>query len=144
MGGPEDAWLSGTVRCFSMKKMRELEGQIQELAQNLAAGFGASAALDFRVPFHPVVNDDETTSFAGDVCASIAGEGNVVRTGAPGTGSEDFSFMTQQVPGCYLIIGNGEDSSALHNPGYDFNDQALVYGGSFFARVTERELARPQ
>jgi hippurate hydrolase len=141
---PDTAQISGTVRCFSMEKMRELEEQIQELARNLAAGFGASAALDFRVPFHPVVNDDEVTLFAGDVCASIAGEDNVLRTGAPGTGSEDFSFMTERVPGCYLIIGNGEDSSALHNPGYDFNDEALVYGGSFFARVTERELARVQ
>ena len=141
---PDTARLSGTVRCFSMQKMRELEAQTRELAQSVAAGYGASASLDFRVPFHPVVNDDEATRFAGDICASIAGEGNVLRSGAPGTGSEDFSFMTEQVPGCYLIIGNGEDSSALHNPGYDFNDEALVFGGSFFARVTERELARAQ
>jgi hippurate hydrolase len=49
--------------------------------------------------------------------------------------------MTEQVPGCYLVIGNGVQSSALHNPNYDFNDEALVFGGSFFARVTERELA---
>ena len=141
---PDAARLSGTVRCFSMQKMRELEAQTRELAESVAAGYGASATLDFRVPFHPVVNDDEATRFAGDICASIAGEGNVFRSGAPGTGSEDFSFMTEQVPGCYLIIGNGEDSSALHNPGYDFNDEALVYGGSFFARVTEHELARVQ
>ena len=52
--------------------------------------------------------------------------------------------MTEQVPGCYLIIGNGEDSSALHKPGDEINEEALVYGGSFFARVTERELARVQ
>lgn len=138
---PDTARLSGTVRTFSMQKMAEIEQQVRDLAQNVSAGFGASAALEFRVPFHPVVNDDATTTFAGDVCASIAGEDNVLRTGAPGTGSEDFSFMAEQVPGCYLIIGNGEDSGALHNPGYDFNDAALVYGGSFFARVTEGELA---
>ena len=137
---PESARLSGTVRTFSMDKMRQIEAQVQELAQRTAEAFGASAALDFKVPFHPVVNDEATTAFAGDVCASIAGDGNVLLTGAPGTGSEDFSFMAEQVPSCYLIIGNGEDSNALHNPGYDFNDDAIVYGGSFFARVTEQEL----
>ena len=137
---PDSARLSGTVRTFSMDKMRQIEAQVQDLAQSTAAAFGASAALNFKVPFHPVVNDEATTAFAGDVCASIAGDGNVLRTGAPGTGSEDFSFMAEQVPGCYLIIGNGEDSNALHNPGYDFNDDAIVYGGSFFARVTEQEL----
>ena len=137
---PDSARLSGTVRTFSMDKMRQIEAQVQDLAQSTAAAFGASAALNFKVPFHPVVNDEATTAFAGDVCASIAGDGNVLRAGAPGTGSEDFSFMAEQVPGCYLIIGNGEDSNALHNPGYDFNDDAIVYGGSFFARVTEQEL----
>ena len=137
---PDSARLSGTIRTFSMEKMREIEKQIHELAKNIAAGFGAAASLDFKVPFHPVVNEAATTMFAGDVCASIAGEESVFRTGAPGTGSEDFSFMAEKVPGCYVIIGNGEDSNGLHNPGYDFNDEALVYGGSFFARVTEREL----
>lgn len=138
---PDSARLSGTVRTFCLRKMHEIEQQVRDLAQSTAAGFGASASLDFQIPFHPVINDEATTAFAGDVCASIAGEGNVHRAGAPGTGSEDFSFMAEQVPGCYLIIGNGEHSSALHNPGYDFNDDALVYGGSFFARVAERELA---
>ena len=141
---PDSARLSGTLRTFSMDKMRQIETQVQDLAQSTAAAFGASATLEFKVPFHPVVNDEATTAFAGDICASIAGEGNVFRVGAPGTGSEDFSFMAEQVPACYLIIGNGEDSSALHNPGYDFNDAALVYGGSFFARVTEQELVAAQ
>ena len=141
---PDSARLSGTVRTFSMDKMRQIETQVQDLAQSTAAASGASATLEFKVPFHPVVNDEATTAFAGDICASIAGEGNVFRVGAPGTGSEDFSFMAEQVPACYLIIGNGEDSSALHNPGYDFNDAALVYGGSFFARVTEQELVAAQ
>ncbi len=141
---PDSARLSGTVRTFSMDKMRQIETQVQDLAQSTAAAFGASATLEFKVPFHPVVNDEATTAFAGDICASIAGEGNVFRVGAPGTGSEDFSFMAEQVPACYLIIGNGEDSGALHNPGYDFNDAALVYGGSFFARVTEQELVAAQ
>ena len=71
----------------------------------------------------------------------MVGQDNVITTGSAGTGSEDFSFMSNEVPGCYVIIGNGEDSNALHNPNFDFNDETLVYGGSFFARVTEKELA---
>ena len=92
---PDAARLSGTVRCFSMNKMRELEEQAQ-LAQSVAAGHGASVTLDFRVPFHPVVNDDEATQFAGDICASISGEGNVLRSGA-----------RVQVQRIFLYVGRG-------------------------------------
>ena len=61
----------------------------------------------------------------------------------PGTGSEDFSFMLEEVPGCYLLLGNGDEKGfrPVHNPGYDFNDEASVYGASFFAGIVERILA---
>lgn len=138
---PDSARLSGTIRTFSMEKMEELKSQLNALSRGIASAHGASANLIFEVPFHPVVNDEGATTFAADICNGLVGENNVDRTGDPGTGSEDFSFMAEQVPGCYLVLGNGEQSSALHNPNYDFNDEALVFGGSFFARVTERELA---
>jgi|TARA_B100000767_G_scaffold88800_1_gene85305 hippurate hydrolase len=138
---PDSARLSGTIRTFSMEKMKELESHLNALSQGIASAHGASANLIFEVPFHPVVNDEPATNFAAGICNDLVGENNVYRTGDPGTGSEDFSFMTEQVPGCYLVIGNGEQSNALHNPNYDFNDEALVFGGSFFARVTESELA---
>ena len=137
---PDSAILSGTVRTFSMDKMNEIEAQVESLCKGIAQAHGGSADVSFRVLFHPVVNEDAATVFAGDVCSSIVGENNVFRSGDPGTGSEDFSFMAEKVPGCYLIVGNGETSSPLHNPNYDFNDDALVYGGSFFARVIEKEL----
>ncbi len=137
---PDSARLSGTVRTFSMKKMKQIERQVETMCASVAQAHGGSAKLSFNVPFHPVVNEAATTAFAGDVCSGLVGDDNVLRSGDPGTGSEDFSFMAEQVPGCYLIIGNGEDSNALHNPNYDFNDDALVFGGSFFARVTEQEL----
>jgi hippurate hydrolase len=138
---PDSARLSGTIRTFSMEKMEELKSQLNALSRGIASAHGASANLIFEVPFHPVVNDEGATTFAADICNGLVGENNIYRTGDPGTGSEDFSFMAEQVPGCYLVLGNGEQSSALHNPNYDFNDEALVFGGSFFARVTERELA---
>ena len=137
---PDSAVLSGTVRTFSMDKMNAIETQVESLAKGIAQAHGGSAEVSFRVLFHPVVNEEAATAFAGDVCSNIVGESNVFRSGDPGTGSEDFSFMAARVPGCYLIVGNGETSSPLHNPNYDFNDDALVYGGSFFARVIEKEL----
>ena len=138
---PDSARLSGTVRTFSMELMEKIEARVNALATSICEANGASAELSFRVLFHPVMNEAGATTFAGDVCSGLVGDANVVRRGAPGTGSEDFSFMTEKVPGCYVIIGNGETSSSLHNPNYDFNDDALVYGGSFFARVVEQELA---
>ena len=138
---PDSARLSGTVRTFSMELMEKIEARVNALASSICEANGASAEVSFRVLFHPVMNEAGATTFAGDVCSGLVGDANVIRRGAPGTGSEDFSFMTEKVPGCYVIIGNGESSSSLHNPNYDFNDDALVYGGSFFARVVEQELA---
>ncbi len=138
---PDTATFSGTVRTFSMELMEKIEARVTAAAQSVAQAQGAQAEVSFRVLFHPVLNEAGATAFAGDVCAGLVGGGNVIHKGAPGTGSEDFSFMTEKVPGCYVIIGNGESSSSLHNPNYDFNDAALVYGGSFFARVVEQELA---
>lgn len=138
---PDTAAFSGTVRTFSMELMEKIEARVTAAAQSVAQAQGAQAEVSFRVLFHPVLNEAGATAFAGDVCTGLVGAGNVIHKGAPGTGSEDFSFMTEKVPGCYVIIGNGESSSSLHNPNYDFNDAALVYGGSFFARVVEQELA---
>jgi amidohydrolase len=138
---PDSATLSGTVRTFSMELMEKIEARVNALASSICEANGASAKVSFRVLFHPVMNEAGATTFAGDVCSGLVGDANVIRSGAPGTGSEDFSFMTEKVPGCYVIIGNGETSSSLHNPNYDFNDDALAYGGSFFARVVEQELA---
>ena len=138
---PDSASLSGTVRTFSMELMEKIEARVNALASSICEANGASAEVSFRILFHPVMNEAGATTFAGDVCSGLVGDANVIRSGAPGTGSEDFSFMTEKVPGCYVIIGNGESSSSLHNPNYDFNDDALAYGGSFFARVVEQELA---
>jgi hippurate hydrolase len=74
----------------------------------------------------------------------VVGEDNVERNPAPIMASEDFSFMLEQVPGCYLNVGGGADegSCEVHNPGYDFNDAALPFGASFYARLIETRLAR--
>ena len=138
---PESAMLSGTVRTFAIDKMQEIERQMISISEGISKAHGGTALVDFNTLFLPVLNEEEATDLATEVCRDMVGEDNVTTTGSAGTGSEDFSFMSNEIPGCYVIIGNGEDSNALHNPNFDFNDEALVYGGSFFARVIEKELA---
>ena len=141
---PEKAVLSGTVRTFAIDKMQEIEQQMISISEGISKAHGGTALVEFNTLFLPVLNEEEATDLATEVCKDMVGQDNVITTGSAGTGSEDFSFMSNEVPGCYVIIGNGEDSNALHNPNFDFNDEALVYGGSFFARVIEKELALDQ
>ena len=141
---PESAILSGTVRTFAIDKMQEIERQMISISEGISKAHGGTALVEFNTLFLPVLNEEEATDLAIEVCRDMVGQDNVITTGSAGTGSEDFSFMSNEVPGCYVIIGNGEDSNALHNPNFDFNDEALVYGGSFFARVIEKELALDQ
>jgi hippurate hydrolase len=123
-----------------MPLMQRIEQRMNDLVKGICTAHGASGTVDFRTIFHPVVNDPAASELAAEVCDELVGVENVIRDGAPGTGSEDFSFMAEQVPGCYLNLGNGEDSHPLHNHDYDFNDGALVYGASFFARIVEKSL----
>ena len=140
---PQTARLSGTVRTFSMDVMNLVEERIRRLAGQVAGAFGAAATVDFRAIFHPTVNDRTEAGFAAEVCSEIVGSERVERNPALIMASEDFSFMLERVPGCYINLGNGdgEDSCDVHNPGYDFNDEALPLGATFFARVVERKLA---
>jgi hippurate hydrolase len=142
---PQTAELGGTVRAFSRATMQAIEAHLRRVAEGTAAAFGATAMLDFRVPFAPTVNDAEQAEFAAAICTELVGAENVVRNPPLIMASEDFSFMLEQVPGCYLNIGNGleEGGCEVHNPAYDFNDQALPLGAAFFVRAVETRLAVP-
>jgi hippurate hydrolase len=139
---PASAYLSGTVRTFSNSVMTHIQERMCVLAESTAKGYGATVNFDFRDIFHPVVNDETQSAFAASVCAGLVGEDNVHVNLPPGTGSEDFSFMLEQVPGCYLLIGNGDGAARhpVHHPSYDFNDEASVYGATFFAELAEQRL----
>jgi hippurate hydrolase len=140
---PQTARLSGTVRAFSKDVLELVERNIARIARGVAEGFGAGAKTDFRLIFAPLINDPQQAEFAAGVCAELVGAENVRRDPSLIMASEDFSFMLNEVPGCYLNIGNGEGEGAceVHNPSYDFNDRALPYGASFFARLVEKRLA---
>jgi len=141
---PQTARLSGTVRAFSSEVMDLIGRNMARVAEGVAAGFGATAKTDFRIIFAPLVNDANEADFAASICAEIAGADGVRRDPALIMASEDFSFMLNEVRGCYINIGNGDGKGAceVHNPSYDFNDGALPYGASFFARLAEKRLAK--
>jgi amidohydrolase len=139
---PQTATMAGTVRTLKRETMLLAEANMKRLACSIAAGFGAEANVDFRVIFAPLVNDrDHARSFA-DAAAELVGEDNVERNKPPANASEDFSFMLEKVPGAYINLGNGEDSAAVHNPAYNFNDAAIPYGVALFGRIVERKLAK--
>ncbi len=139
---PETATLRGTARTMRRETMTLLEQGMTRIAGNIAAAFGAAAAVDFRLIFAPLVNDAAAARDFADAAAELVGEDNVDRHKPPAMASEDFSFMMEQVPGAYLNIGNGEQSAPVHNGRYDFNDAAIPYGSALFARLVERKLPR--
>jgi hippurate hydrolase len=140
---PQTAELGGTVRAFSRDTLQAIEAHLRRVAEGTAAAYGATATLDFRVPFAPTVNDPVQAEFAAGICTELVGADKVDRNPPLIMASEDFSFMLEKVPGCYLNIGNGigEGGCEVHNPAYDFNDQALPLGAAFFVRAVEAKLA---
>jgi amidohydrolase len=139
---PQSAVISGTARTFRTETMKLIEDGMKRVAEGVASGFGATASVDFRLIFAPLINDAAQTDAIADTAAELVGEDGVDRRKPPGMGSEDFSFMMEQVPGAYIQVGNGEDSGQLHNQHYDFNDAATPYGAALFARLVERTLKR--
>jgi hippurate hydrolase len=141
---PERAVIGGTVRAFENDTFTLIEQNMKRIATGVAGGFGASAEVDFRSLFPPLVNDAREAAFIAETAAEVVGGDNVERNGQLVMASEDFSYMLNRRPGAYIRIGNGDapGTCQVHNPGYDFNDAALPIGASLFARVVERKLAR--
>ncbi|MGE0423447.1 MAG: M20 aminoacylase family protein [Reyranellaceae bacterium] len=141
---PETAVLRGTVRAFRKEVMATIKEKIERIASGIAHTLGGEAKADVRIVFPPLVNNPDEAKWIGDVAASIVGEDKVNREGAYVMASEDFSYMLEKVPGAFILIGNGggEGGCEVHNPGYDFNDEALPLGATLWARVVETRLAK--
>jgi hippurate hydrolase len=141
---PQTAMLSGTVRVFRRETMQLVEERMRAIAEGVAKGFGAEAELDYREIFLPLVNTAEEAEFCADIAAGIVGEDNVERRRGLIMASEDFSYMLEACPGAYINIGNGdgEEVCQVHNPGYDFNDEILALGASYWSRLVETKLAK--
>jgi hippurate hydrolase len=133
---PERAMLGGTVRTLSEQVRDTAQARLTQLAQATAAAFGATATVGYERAVPVTMNDPEKTRFAVRVAREVAGDGKVQDDIPPAMGSEDFAFMLKERPGAYILIGNG-DGPGLHTPGYNFNDAALPFGISYFARLAE-------
>jgi amidohydrolase len=138
---PQTATLGGTVRVMRREVMTQVEQAMQRIVSGVAAGFGATAELDFRLIFAPLVNHPAEFEAIADTAAELVGDANVNRMQAPAQASEDFAFMLEQVPGAYINLGNG-DSASVHNHLYNFNDEAIPFGSALYARLVERQLPR--
>lgn len=138
---PQTAIMAGTVRTMKAEVMTMIETNMRRMATSVAAGFGAEASVDFRVIFAPMVNNDAEFEAYADAAAALVGESAVRRDAPPGMGSEDFSFMMEQVPGAHINLGNG-DSAALHNHLYDFNDEAIPFGVALYGAIVEKRLPK--
>ena len=139
---PHTAHMKGTARTFSNEIMSLLEKNLTKMAKSIAEGMGASAEVDFRVTFPPLINDKDEIIFTGNVAADLVGEDNVDRMSKRITASEDFSYMSNIVPGSYITIGLGEGRCEVHNPNYDFNDEILPLGASYWAKLVEKRLGK--
>ncbi|MEC5218282.1 amidohydrolase [Actimicrobium sp. GrIS 1.19] len=147
----DEASLIGTVRTFSTAVLDLIEQRMRDIATHTAAAFEAQVSFAFKRNYPPLINHAEQTAFAVGVLRDIVGASNVNATVEPTMGAEDFAFMLQEKPGCYVFIGNGEGEHRdmghglgpcnLHNPSYDFNDALLPIGATYWVRLAEAALA---
>ena len=138
---PQTATISGTARFFAREVGQKIEDAMRRLAEGVAAGFGATASVDWRLIFAPTINAPEPTAAVADAVRDLVGDAQLITDKPPVMGSEDFSFMLEQVPGAYLNVGNGPGFSP-HHPGYAFNDEAIPFGAGLYARLVERGLPK--
>ena len=150
---PDEAELVGTVRTFSTSMLDMIEHRMRTIAEHTAAAFDASVEFKFKRNYPPLVNHAKETAFATEVMRAVVGVENVDAQVEPTMGAEDFAFMLQEKPGCYVFIGNGDGEHRdighglgpcnLHNPSYDFNDDLLPIGATYWVRLAETYLKKP-
>jgi hippurate hydrolase len=139
---PEQIVLRGTVRTFDARVQDLIERRMRTLVEGIAAMFEMTATLRYERRYPATVNSASETERARMAAEATVGAGNVDTDPTPEMGSEDFAFMLQEKPGCYVWLGAGRDDETpnLHNPRYDFNDDVLAIGASYWVRLAEQEL----
>ncbi len=148
---PDTAEIQGTVRTFTTALLDLIETRMREVATHIAAAFGVQCDFEFVRNYPPTVNHAAQTAFAHRVMTELVGEA-AVHEFEPSMGAEDFAFMLEQRPGAYVIIGNGGGDHrspghgagpcTLHNASYDFNDDIIPLGASFWVELSRRWLAQ--
>ena len=147
---PNDVNISGTIRTFSIETRDLIEQRMREIAEHTANAFGAEIEFNMQYGYPPVTNHVAETAFAVGVMGEVVGAENVDAQTEPTLGSEDFAFMLQAKAGCYVLLGNGDGAHRdaghglgpcdLHNQSYDFNDELLPIGASYWVRLVQKYL----
>jgi hippurate hydrolase len=146
---PNTAWLGGSVRAYSTDVVDLIERRMKEIAGNIAAAHGCEADVFFERRYPALVNTVAETEFCMGVMRDVVGEDRAL-TIEPAMASEDFAFLLQEKPGCYVFLGNGDGEHRmaghglgpcmLHNASYDFNDALIPAGASYWVRLAQRYL----
>jgi amidohydrolase len=141
---PETAHMKGTARWFADEVGDALESGVRRLATGIAASFGARAGVEFRRAYPATVNEQEATAVAVRAAETVAGAGRVSPMKHPTMGGEDFAYMLEAKRGAYLMLGGGRgpEEPQLHHPQYDFNDEILPVGASWWSMLAEQLMPR--
>jgi hippurate hydrolase len=141
---PDVVTLGGTVRAFRPEVEDQVEAAMERICAGIGAAHGVQVALDYRRGYPPTVNTAAEAETCRQVIGQLVGEQNARTDLQPSMGAEDFAYMLKEKPGCYVWIGNGlgEGGCMLHNPHYDFNDDILTLGASYWVRLVEHLLAK--
>ncbi len=143
---PETAVIRGTVRSFKKETQDQMERDIDRIARAICDSQGATMTLRYERRYPALVNSEAETQIAGAVAAKVVGDGKVLMGAEPLMGSEDFAYMLEAKPGCYVWLGNGTEGGpggcSVHNPHYDFNDEISVVGASYWATLVEQTLPK--
>ena len=151
---PTTCEIQGTVRTFTLEVLDLIEQRMRDIAQHTCAAFGATCDFEFERNYPPTVNSPAEAEFAREVMRAVVGDEGI-REQEPTMGAEDFAYMLQAKPGAYLFIGNGDGAHrgryeggghdagpcTLHNPRYDFNDDLIPLGGTYWVELATRWLA---
>ena len=139
---PEEVVVRGTTRAFKEHVQEHMEAEIRRISAGIAATFAVAAETRYERRYPPTVNDPREAELTARVAGDVAGSANVSLDKDPMMGAEDFAFMLNEKPGAYVWIGNGprDGGCMLHNPNYDFNDDILPLGASYWARLVETRL----
>jgi hippurate hydrolase len=136
---PQDVTLTGTVRTLREEVRDMIEERLTAMVTNIAAAFGAVGTTEYLRHYPVTINHERETALAASAAQEVAGVANVHLDMPQTLGGEDFSFMLNEVPGAMINIGNGP-SAALHHPQYDFNDDAIAWGSSYWTTLVRQRL----
>jgi amidohydrolase len=136
---PQTAFLRGTARSLTAEVRDLLERRLREVVEGTARLHGAKVSFTYKRDYPVTRNHERQTAFASTIAAEVVGRERVEENTPPVMGAEDFSFMLEARPGAFIFVGNG-DSAGLHHPAYDFNDEVIPIGTSYWVRLAETAL----